>query len=122
MTIRAKRLVLMLLTAVLLGCGACRDTFTGSWRWTENDVPAYTNIVVNLTQSASSVMGIVENKVIQQCRVSGTVNGHDLQGAFAAPCNQSFTVTLSSDHKHLQVSLAGSGAEITAVLLPSARN
>jgi hypothetical protein len=64
----------------------------------------------------------VENNAFQQCTVSGTVNGHVFEGSFAAPCNQSFTVTLSPDKGHLQGMLMGTnaGVVVTATLLPSA--
>jgi hypothetical protein len=109
---------------VLLSCGSSSpDNFNGTWRWTEQGIPLYTKVTVNITQNGSEVNGVsVENNAFQQCTVSGTVNGHVFEGSFAAPCNQSFTVTLSPDKGHLQGMLMGknAGVVVTATLLPSA--
>src|SRR5690348_3345318 len=106
---------------ILLSCGSSTpDNFNGTWLWTEQGVPLYTQVTANIEQTGSDITGVtVENNASQQCAVSGTVSGHAFDGNFGAPCNQAFSVTLSPDKRHLQGVLNGSGVVVTATKLPS---
>ncbi len=91
------------------GCGtpSSSTNLTGPYLWTEAPAVGQTPAVewhASLNQADGSVTGTKTGPSGMTCALSGTLSGRSLQISAASPCNQTFNLTVMSDH-----SLQGTG-------------